>query len=101
MVLYNVTVGIDKDMEMEWISWMKESHIPKVLATGMFTGHKIYKVISEDDETTVSYSIQYFSDSLDKVVHYLNELASPLVNEHLERYKDKHVAFRTLLDEVL
>ena len=100
MVLYNVTIGIDKSAEEEWLNWMKNTHIPKVLDTGMFVDQKMFKVISEDEESTASYSIQYFSASLDKVVHYLNELAPPLIEEHMLRYQNKHVAFRTLLEEV-
>ena len=100
MILYNVTIGIDKEVELEWINWMKNEHIPKVIATGMFSSHRMFKVISQEEEDSVSYSIQYFSEDLDKVVHYLENLAPPLVEEHMQKYKNRHVAFRTLLEEV-
>ena len=29
MILYNVTVNIDKDVEQDWINWMKNTHIPE------------------------------------------------------------------------
>lgn len=100
MVLYNVTVGIDTDAEEEWLSWMKSKHIPAVMDTGMFIEYKIFKVLSQEEEQSVSYSIQYFAQTVDKVVEYLNNHAPKLVEEHRNRYKDKHVAFRTLLEEV-
>jgi len=100
MVLYNVTVGVDKDIEQEWLQWMKEVHIPREMATGIFLEYKIFKVLGQEEESTVSYSVQYFSDSLDKVVTFLKEHAPVLAEEHMARYKDKHVAFRTLLEEV-
>lgn len=99
MVLYNVTVGIDADVETEWLGWMKTEHIPAVMNTGMFLEYKIFKVLSQDEEASSSYSIQYFAESVDKVVEYLNTHAPKLVEEHMSRYKDKHVAFRTLLEE--
>ena len=37
MLLYNVTVGIDKELEQEWIDWMKQQYIPVVMKTEMFT----------------------------------------------------------------
>ncbi|MEX2335897.1 MAG: DUF4286 family protein [Fulvivirga sp.] len=98
MILYNVTIGIDADAEKEWLAWMKEQHIPKVMGTGLFLEHKIFKVLGEEEEQSISYSIQYFAETLDKVVDYLNNYAPPLVEEHRQRYKDKHVAFRTLLE---
>lgn len=100
MVLYNVTVGIDADAEEEWLGWMKQNHIPAVMDTGMFIEYKIFKVLSQEEEQSVSYSIQYFAESIDKVVEYLNNFAPALVENHRNRYKDRHVAFRTLLEEI-
>ena len=100
MVLYNVTVGIDIDVEEEWLNWMQKVHIPAVMNTGMFTEYKIFKVLSQEEEQSVSYSLQYFAENIDKVVEYLNNYAPSLVEAHRTRYKDRHVAFRTLLEEV-
>jgi hypothetical protein len=100
MFLYNVTIGIDADVEQEWLQWMKGTHIPDVLRTGMFTSYKMYKVLHENNDGSVSYSVQYFANSLENVVQYLEVLAPALVDEHMQKFKNKHVAFRTLLEEV-
>lgn len=100
MILYNVTVGIDRDVEGEWLEWMKGQHIPKVLETGYFENYKIYKLLNQEDEQTVSYSIQYFSRSIDFVADYLEKEAPKLIEEHKNKYANKHVAFRTLLEEI-
>ena len=99
MVIYNVTVGIDKDIEQEWLQWMKAKQIPDVLATGLFTDSMIFRVMSGDMEN-ISYSIQYYAESLGDVERYLTEFAPKLVEEHNLRYKDKHVAFRTILEQI-
>lgn len=100
MILYNVTVGIDLDSEKEWLEWMKSIHIPEVMNTGFFNKFQIFKVLGEEQETTISYSVQYFSDSIDKVVEYLNKHAPALSEKHRLKFKDRHVAFRTLLESV-
>ncbi|MDX1627351.1 MAG: DUF4286 family protein [Fulvivirga sp.] len=100
MVLYNVTVGIDTDIEGEWLDWMQKEHIPAVMATGMFKEHKVFKVLNQEEESSVSYSIQYFAENIDMVVKYLDDYAPPLVEAHRERFKNRHVAFRTLLEQV-
>ena len=97
--LYNVTIGIDKEIESEWLTWMKEYYLPKAMGSGAFTEHKIYKVLTHEDEGSVSYSIQYFSDAIEKIVHYLNNDGKSLAEELRARYKEKHVAFNTLLQE--
>jgi hypothetical protein len=100
MLLYNVTIGIDKSVEQEWLMWMKQKHIPDVMNTGMFISNKMYKVLHEQEDETVSYSVQYFAESINHVMTYLEQFAPQLIAEHQKRYKDKHVAFRTLLEEV-
>lgn len=99
MVVYNVTVGIDKAAEEEWLFWMKTKHIPDVMQTGLFIDNKIYKVLT-DEPDNISYSVQYFAETLDHVDRYLNEFAAALIREHNEKFKNRHVAFRTLLQSV-
>ena len=99
MVIYNVTVGIDNDIEQEWLQWMKVKHIPDVLATGLFTDNKIFRVMSGDMDN-ISYSVQYYAESLANVERYLTEFAPKLVEEHNSRYKGKHMAFRTILEQI-
>jgi len=100
MLLYNVTFGIDKVIETEWIFWMKSNYLPSLMGTGLFMEYKMYKVLTHDDETSVSYSVQCFAPSIENVLKYLNEYAPQLTELHHEKYKDKHVAFNTLLEEI-
>ncbi|MFM9839093.1 MAG: DUF4286 family protein [Cyclobacteriaceae bacterium] len=100
MFLYNVTVGIDKEIEQEWLVWVKEKYIPTVLVTGMFKESKIYRVTTHDDEHSVSYSIQFFATQIEHVVQYLDEQTNGIIEEHRLRFKDRHVVFNTLLEEV-
>ncbi len=100
MFLYNVTVGIDKDVEEEWLHWMRAEHIPKVMDTNMFVEYKIYKVLHDQDEGSISYSIQYFASTLAHVTTYFDRFAPALLEQHRARFRDKHVAFMTLLEEV-
>ena len=100
MILYNVTVGIDQSVEQEWLQWMKNEHIPKVMSTGYFLEFKIFKVLSQQEGDNPSYSIQYFTSSIDNIDQYLQKEAPALQQEHMQRYMNKHVAFRTLLETV-
>jgi hypothetical protein len=67
--------------------------------TGAFLEYKIYKVLTHEDTNSVSYSIQYFSDSIEKIVLFLNNDGKSLVEELRDKYKDRHVVFNTLLQE--
>ena len=100
MLLYNETIGIDRDIETEWLEWIKSVYIPAVMNTGLFTESKMYKILHDDDDHSISYSIQYFSQSIDCIQQYIEVFAPKLMEEHRRRFVDKHVVFRTLLEQI-
>lgn len=100
MLLYNVTVGVDKEIEQEWLQYIREKHIRNVMDTGLFLDSKIYKVLHDQDEDTISYSIQYFARSIEDIQQYLEVFAPVLIEEHRKKFLNRHVAFQTLLEEV-
>jgi len=99
MFIYNVTVSIDPELEQDWLTWMQQIHIPEVLQTGCFMQNKILKVITDVD-SGATYSIQYFYELESDIETYRNNFAPDLQRKHLEKFKDKFVAFRTILKEI-
>jgi hypothetical protein len=100
MIIYNVTVNIDHSVHDEWLKWMKEIHIPDVMRTGLFTENRMLKVLADEDSGGVTYSIQYTCNSMDDFNTYEKNFARVLRDEHNQKYKDRFVAFRTLLQVV-
>ena len=100
MLLYNITVGIDKDVEQTWLDWVREYYLPKIMATRLFTESKIYKILHDNDDNSVSYSIQLFATRIENVTWYLQEFAPKLIEEHRQKFLNQHVVFQTLLEEV-
>lgn len=99
MILYNVTINIDADVHDEWLAWMKETHIPDVMATGRFVESKIGRVLAEE-QGGLTYAIQYLAPDMESYHRYIHGEAPKLQEEHTARYKDKFVAFRTIIEVV-
>jgi hypothetical protein len=99
MFIYNVTIGIDREDEAAWVAWMKQEHIRKVMGTGMFIKALMYKILHDTNQQTVSYSIQYEASDLQDVIRYLELYAQALMEEHRQKFS-RHVAYRTVLEEV-
>lgn len=97
MIIYNVTVSVDTDIAFDWLEWMKTKHIPDVMATGMFIEYRILKVVTGEN-SGMTYAIQYTLESHAKLEEYQTRLAPALQREHTERYGDKAIAFRTVLE---
>ncbi len=100
MIVYNVTVNVDNGIHTEWLIWMKDTHIPEVMRTGMFLENRILKLIGDEDSGGHTYAIQYTSLSMAEYNTYQEKFAPALQQAHADRYKDKFVAFRTLLEVV-
>jgi len=100
MILYNVTVNIDIEVEQEWIEWMKSTHIPDVMATGLFTENKFFRLLHEVEEGGVNYSVQYFAEDMDKIQAYQANHAAALQAEVKKKYDGRYAVFRSLLESV-
>ena len=74
MVIYNVTTHVESSIEESWLNWMKEKHLPEMLATKKFKTARIFKIISENDKGGVSYAAQYHCDNKMSLEQYLNDL---------------------------
>jgi hypothetical protein len=98
LILYNVTVQVDENLLEDWLTYMKEIHIPEVMECGIFSKYKMCRIIGSDSQNT--YSIQYFCDTLADFQRYETQFAPSLQKDHSMRYKDKFVAFRTILEVV-
>lgn len=100
MIIYNVTVKVNSEINDDWKKWMKEVHIPDVMNTGMFLESKMMRVISIDESEGITYAIQYFCKDMATLHQYQVKFAPKLQKEHTERYKEKFVAFRTLMEVI-
>ena len=101
MIIYSVTVSIDKNIESEWLPWMKTQHIPDVMATGFFLSNEMSRLLDPvPEEGTATYNIQYTCRSMADLEDYQENAAAALQADHTERFKDRFFAFRTLLERL-
>ena len=101
MIIYNVTINIKKDVESEWVKWMKEEHIPDIMKTNHFNSWKMFKILvpaGMPDETT--YVVRYTTDTMEKYEEYARNEAPRLQREHVEKYPGKFTASRAILEDV-
>lgn len=100
MILYNVTVKVDRTVAADWLNWMQEVHIPEVMMTNQFIEYRLMRILGEVEDDGVTYAIQYLCASIEKFRKYHDDFAKRLQAEHSKRYKDRFVAFRTLMEMV-
>lgn len=100
MLIYNVTINIDDSIHDEWLHWMKNKHIPDMLATGKFTHAKMTKILVEEEMGGTSYSVQYSCPDRPTLQRYYQEDAETMRADGQKLFTDKFVAFRTELEVI-
>lgn len=100
MLLYNVTITIDLDVQQDWLRWMREAHIPDVMATGMFISFQMCRLLDHEHTDSEIYTVQYLVKDMDHLNRYMQEFAPDLQRQHLQRYEGKFAAFRTVMEVV-
>jgi hypothetical protein len=100
MLVYNVTITIDLDIHDEWVVWMRETHIPDVMITGMFVSYRMCRLIGHDHADSEIYTVQYLVRDMAHLMRYQNEFAPELQRQHRARYDGKFAAFRTVMEVI-
>ncbi|MGL6266444.1 MAG: DUF4286 family protein [Chitinophagaceae bacterium] len=100
MLIYNVTSQVNHNISAGWLNWMKTEHIPEVLSTGMFTHHRLVKLLETDETEGFTYAIQYFCNTREQYEQYINNYAPALRKKALDRWGTQFIAFRTLMEVI-
>lgn len=98
MIIYNVTTNIHESAHDQWLKWMKETHIPDVLATGKFTSAKLVRVLVEEEMGGKTYAVQFTTDCKETLQKYYEEDAPKLRAEVSQLFGDLALSFRTELE---
>ena len=100
MILYNITINIDLRIEREFLRWMKDVHVPDVMATGLPATSNVLKLLTEIDNGGATYTFQYWFQTMEDFVTYQSLHQPQLQQQVADRYANKYASFRTLLEEV-
>ena len=100
MLIYNVTTQVTWDIQEAWVKWMKEEHIAKVMSAGHFTHHRLVKLLEVDDSDGPTFAIQYFCASPELYHQYVRAHAPRMRQESIDKWGDKFISFRSLMEVV-
>ena len=100
MIVYNISIQIDPSIEKEWLQWQKNEHIPEVMASAQFTDYKFYRLLEQDETESIFYVMQFFAASEAHYNTFIQEYAGNLRQKTFDRWGDKFIAFRTVMEVV-
>lgn len=99
MIIYNVTTNVQEDIQEQWLEWMKQEHIPEMLATGKFVKALMTRVLVKETMGGITYSTQFTAENKEKLQEFYREDAARLESRS-KAFEGKFVVFTTELEVV-
>jgi hypothetical protein len=100
MYIYNVTTKVAHGIHTDWFHWMKNEHIPAVMATGCFTHFQFVRLLETDEEDGVTYAVQYHAEAKANYNRYIELHAPALRNDSILKWGNQMMAFRSIMQVV-
>jgi hypothetical protein len=100
MIVYNVTTKADHAVATAWLVWLKEEHIPDIIATGCFTHATVLRVLEADETDGITYAVQYHALSRSLYNRYIEKFAGDLRKKAIDKWGNTIISFRSVLEVV-
>ena len=99
MILYNVTSSLEPAAADAWVTYMRDVHMPEVMASGFFIKNQLLRLLNEEDGG-FTYAAQYYCLSLEQLDAYQEHVAPALRADLETRFAGQYVSFRTVLEVI-
>jgi len=100
MIIYNVTIKVETGIAAEWLNWLQQEHIPEVIETGCFTRATVLKLLEVDETEGPTFAVQYFAESKALYNQYIEKFAPLMREKSFEKWGNRFIAFRSVMQVV-
>jgi hypothetical protein len=100
LFIYNITFKVDTAIAKEWFQWQKEIHIPEIMETSLFHEYHFYELLDQDESEGTTYAVQFLTGERNNYDKYLQLFAPALRQKAIQKWGNRFIGFRTLLQEV-
>lgn len=100
MLLYNITINIDKELSNKWLNWMKQDYLIAAKETGLLQESRVMQLLFQEHMEGITYSVQLYFENQSKLDLYKSKHEDQIHQTLYKEFPQKFVEFKTLLEEV-
>ncbi len=98
MIIYSITYSINNPQAEEWLSWLKETHLPRVMSSSYFFRFTLQELIDPlPDPERRTFNLQFYTLEVHNLYEYWDEDAHILDGAMEERFGDQLSSFETVM----
>ena len=100
MIIYNVTTKVHWDIHEAWLAWMKDKHLPEVMASGCFIDMRFVRLLETDETEGPTYAAQFHAANMEDYKRYIEHHAPILRKDVMDNWGNNFISFRSLMEVV-
>lgn len=99
MYSINYSFKIDHSVLDDFLSWLQDDFIQKVINENHFSGHHLFKLLGHDDEHGTTMVIQFQADSR-AILNAFIQKQQQVNNLLAENWQERVLFFHTILERI-
>lgn len=100
MLIYNTTYQVENDDARNFVIWLHEVYMPQVEENGLLKAPRLTRILTHKEEETECFSLQWEVEDT-RILHQWHTAQGAALNaEMMHVFKDKVLAFSTLMEVI-
>lgn len=100
MLIYNTTYQVDTDNARNFVIWLHEVYIPQAESNDWLKNARLCRILSHKEENSECFSLQWEVEDTRALHQWHTSCGMALNAEMLKVFKDKVIAFSTLMEVI-
>lgn len=100
MIIYNITFQVEWKIYEDWLRWMNDEYITRMMSSGSFDEVKTLRLLDVDEREGPTVAIQFTSPSIDIFRSYQEIHAREQSRLLIERWNTQIVFFSSVMELV-
>ncbi len=100
MLIYNTTYHVEINDARNFVIWLNECYIPEVEKRTELKNPRILRILSHKEPESECFSLQWEVENSATLHHWHTQQGAKLNEEMMKLFKDKVLAFSTLMEVI-
>jgi len=98
MIVYNVTTNVTWAIHDEWLQWLRQVYIPRVLQTSCFSESRILRLFEIDDEDGPTYAVQFHASTIENYHRFIEHHSASFQQQSREKWQDQLISISSVME---
>ncbi|MDO5522621.1 MAG: DUF4286 family protein [Bacteroidia bacterium] len=100
MVIYNTTFNVPKELQNEFLDFIRNEYIPLATKNGTIQEPRLTRVFSRDEDEDYSYALEFKADTIEALEKWNREYGRKLFFLITTTFRQHIQGFATLLHPI-